>query len=168
MPFRFLFATLVAGALVGCGSSFTSTGPGDSGPSPDAAGGKDAGEGGQATGDAGHGPVITCGGTQCALATETCCVNPDTTTTACELGMTCSSSNDVAVHCESRADCPAGQNCCLDMQGNNPTTSCQAGCRSGTQPLCNPQRPTCAGGQQCSGDLGGVHLPPNIGVCMQH
>ncbi|HKQ71385.1 MAG TPA: hypothetical protein VJT73_18705 [Polyangiaceae bacterium] len=106
---------------------------------------------------------VRCGVEQCELPGEFCCIRP--TTEACVSVLTpalCGNMRD-QLHCDSQSDCPSGQICCVDIEGNAARSECVAAfqCNGKRQELCSPNDPTpCSNANNnCSMFNGGAFVP---------
>ncbi len=196
-PWTWSGALVLAGAI-GCGSSFSSQSIVEAGATVDGAEGVEA-EVESATADAqaevpsdapsedapgeaetdaqgdvqSDAPPRPCGpGMSCVPQVETCCISSSggQFASSCVAGLTCPSSSDIALQCESKSDCPGTQVCCIQPGGQGAISSCTAlACTGAAKRICNPMAPAtdCASaGQTCSNNIGGgVNLPGDVGAC---
>lgn len=113
--------------------------------------------------------TIACGGSQCAIPGQSCCVyqtNP-TWTYACVNGSTCpqldgggGGNQGTGLQCSGAANCGQGTLCCVFQDVNKQiVSSCQAKCPANGAQLCDPNVSSSASG--CAPDAG-TCSPANI------
>ena len=133
----------------------------DASSAPDAAPGSDAAPDADASSsDAGpdaHVVTVRCNDTECA---GRCCISQAGPATCVPLGDTCPAQT-IAFTCDEKADCPAGQSCCLLFAGASPYSACANSCQAAGETLC-------AGDQECAAlddciPLGDLGFPPMHG-----
>jgi hypothetical protein len=117
----------------------------------------DAGPGGDTT-------IVACGGTTCALATDTCCVGQ---LRGDQIGYGCTPTTDAgcpipagggdvaALKCSGQANCTAGTVCCIRRTRTGAASQCKQACDADNEAqLCDLTATTtgCAQGDDCSND----------------
>lgn len=182
----------------------TDTGTGSETSTTDSGGNQDAGDAGatDAGGDAqlivdsggvitdagpgGDGAVLNCGTAQCDLPSQTCCIYPLQGTSpfysACSGGATCptldaglDAGSAVELRCESQANCPTDQVCCLSSPSSGSTSShcvaagsCTSTAGNKTALLCDRTEADagCHDAGACSGtNIGTWGLPSGFSTC---
>lgn len=126
------------------------------------------------------GKQVSCGTTNCSVATNSCCVyhQPQTASFVFECTPTCrapsSSAREVtALSCAAPADC-GGKQCCyaftsFDMQAgtSSAVTTCKTTCGANEYPLCDPSGPnTCGTSSHCQ--QAQESLTGNYGYCRKN
>ncbi len=136
----------------------------DAGPSSDGAASttNDGGAGGTTQ-------TIACGGSQCGIPAQSCCVyeTKPAWTYVCVDGASCplmdgggGGGKGTGLQCSGAANCTQGTVCCVYENPNKQVvSSCETSCPSNGAQLCDPNAPAASSG--CAPD-GGVCSPANI------
>lgn len=91
---------------------------------------------------------VQCNGAPCNVSTHFCCADDTKSSSCVASGSTCGAN---ALHCDEKADCPAGQVCCLIAKSfSNADARCQTSCSGGlfAIQLCKTNA-ECLGGAKC-------------------
>ncbi|MBK7579289.1 MAG: hypothetical protein IPI67_03700 [Myxococcales bacterium] len=169
---------LMAGAVfaLGCSSSSTNEAKGGAG---GVAGTSGSGGVSGSSASGGAAATITCGSSQCDIATEKCCfglIGEGLTATCSPLATACPDGAKRTSFCDDSADCKAqgkeGAICCATTgpvcNPGNPegcitgvVCAAPAGCPKGSVILCDPAGGTCPSGQNCTAPGGAL----SAGIC---
>lgn len=152
------------------GSADGSTTPSDASPFSDGAP--------SITADGGPGgtpQAIACGGSQCAIPGQSCCVyqTQPTWTYQCVNGTICpqvgGGTQGTSLKCSGTSNCAQGTLCCVYQDVNKQTvSSCEKACPNGGAQLCDPNAPNsgCPSNATCStANIGDWGLPKGYATC---
>lgn len=123
--------------------------------------------------------TVACGSSACNVATEQCCVTfggggpgsgPGADGACVPVGKC---NGDIALSCASGKNCPGGQVCCADLNGDVASATCQTTCVGGFGPGAPPPPgpagdgsvQLCASDSECPKGMTCRQTPLGFGVC---